>query len=125
MDFEEADMNANVPFYQNRGSYARSFLFDICTEEKRLREYRHFRSGVSWGFWPKLIGETEEWLQRRNEGMLTKDGIPWRVPKVRIVQVVTKTQVKGVLWSRYLYTTGIIYEAENEGDWGIGVDTRS
>jgi hypothetical protein len=125
IDFEEADMNANVPFYQNRGSCARSFLFDICTEERRLREYRHFRSGVSWGFWPELVGETEEWLQRRNEGTLTKDGIPWRVPKVRIVQVVTKAQVKDVLWSRYLYTTGIIYEAENEGDWGIGVDTRS
>jgi hypothetical protein len=116
MDFEEADMNANVPFYRNGGFGALSFLFDICTEEKMLREYRYFRSGVSWAFWPKLIGETEEWLQRRNEVTFAKDAIQWKVPKVRIVQIVTKAQVKDVMWNRHLYTTGIIHEAENEGD---------
>ena len=117
LDAEAVDVYTNCPrSYNNEWVLHDSldFLVRICSNEKKMRRYRHFQRREDWGFWPQLTGDIEEWLQRQKEGTQANGGMEWSVPKVRIVHAVTRAQAREIMSNRFLHSS-ILWEAENDG----------
>ncbi|CZR65018.1 uncharacterized protein PAC_14918 [Phialocephala subalpina] len=88
--------------------YTVADLFSTRWVDRDSRNFRdlqsHLRSGgVESGYWPSVAGKIGSFLQQQQEWAVVCGVTPWVIPKVHIVQVVTKGQQEDIAHDREEY----------------------
>ncbi|KAF8849922.1 hypothetical protein BDZ45DRAFT_216223 [Acephala macrosclerotiorum] len=88
--------------------YTVADMFSTRWVDRDSRNFRDLQSylrsgGVETGYWPSVTAKIESFLEQQMEWAVVR-GVPsWIIPKVKVVQVVTKTQEEEILQDREKY----------------------